>query len=133
MIEAALQFSDADVIGRVGSVDTSRVAIDVTNSNLLTRIGIGQLIAIRGATEREYLIAITERVTRSIRDNLPSIDESGENESLLDFSPSDLVQAVLIGTNAPESFLDGGRNRVAIYIFSIQARAPRTDQCLLSL
>jgi hypothetical protein len=26
-------------------------------------------------------------------------------------------------TNAPESFLDGGRNRVAIYIFSVQARA----------
>jgi uncharacterized protein len=53
MTEAALQFADEDKIGRVASVDTSRVAIDVTNSVLLTRIGIGQLIAIRGATERE--------------------------------------------------------------------------------
>ena len=58
MTEAALQFSDSDKLGRVASVDTGQVAVDVSNSVLLTRIGIGQLVAIRGATEREYLIAM---------------------------------------------------------------------------
>lgn len=98
MTEAALQFADEDKIGRVASVDTSRVAIDVTNSVLLTRIGIGQLIAIRGATEREYLIAMTERVTRSIREELPGQDDEDADGGLLAAVPTDLIQGVLIGT-----------------------------------
>ena len=52
MTEASLQLTDEDKIGRIASVDTSRAVIDVTNSNLLTRIGIGQLVAIRGTTEQ---------------------------------------------------------------------------------
>jgi hypothetical protein len=97
MTEAALQFSDANKIGRVASVDTSRVAIDVTDSVLLTRIGIGQLIAIRGATEREYLIAMTERVTRSTREDLPEQNED-ETDTLLATVPTDALQGFLIGT-----------------------------------
>lgn len=96
--EAALQFTDDDKVGRVASVDTSRVAVDVTNSILLTRIGIGQLIAIRGTTEREYLIAMTERVTRSMRDELPDFEDAEGGGSLLNAVPNDLIQAVLIGT-----------------------------------
>lgn len=98
MTEAALQFAEEDKIGRVASVDTSRVAIDVTNSVLLTRIGIGQLVAIRGATEREYLIAMTERVTRTIREELPGPDDEDADGALLAAVPTDLIQGVLIGT-----------------------------------
>lgn len=98
MTEAALQFSQDERIGRVASVDTSRVAIDVTNSVLLTRIGIGQLIAIRGATEREYLIAMTERVTRTVREELTSPDADDSEGALLTVVPTDLVQGILIGT-----------------------------------
>jgi len=98
MTEAALQFTEDDKIGRVASVDTSRVAIDVTDSVLLTRIGIGQLLAIRGATEREYLIAMTERVTRSISDELPGPDAEDVDGALLAAMPTDLIQGILIGT-----------------------------------
>ena len=97
MTEAALQFSTGDEIGRVASVDTSRVAIDVSNSVLLTRIGIGQLIAIRGATEQEYLIAMTERVTRSMRENLPELNDE-DDSPLLVTVPTDALQGFLIGT-----------------------------------
>ncbi|MEQ1694796.1 MAG: ATP-binding protein [Hyphomicrobiaceae bacterium] len=98
MTEAALQLTEADKIGRVASVDTSRVSIDVTNSILLTRICIGQLVAIRGATEREYLIAMTERVTRSVREQLPEQIEGDEVGALLTTVPTDLIQGVLVGT-----------------------------------
>jgi hypothetical protein len=98
MTEAALQFADRDRIGRVASVDTSHVAIDVTDSVLLTHLGIGQLIAIRGATEREYLIAMTERVTRSLREELPELSEDGETDGVVVAMPTDIVQGVLIGT-----------------------------------
>ena len=98
MTEVALQFSETDKMGRVASVDTSRVTVNVTNSVLLTRIGIGQLVAIKGTTEREYLIAIAERVTRSTRDELPQLDTQGEDGSLLTVVPTDVLQGVLIGT-----------------------------------
>lgn len=96
--QAALQFAETDLLGRVSSVDTSRVAVDVSNSVLLTRIGIGNLIAIKGSTEREFLIAITERVTRSLSDDLPT-DLPGSDEELpLVAVPTDTVRGALIGT-----------------------------------
>ncbi|WP_374401685.1 ATP-binding protein [Niveibacterium sp.] len=95
---AALQFTDAELLGKVAAVDTSRVSIDVSNSVLLTRIGIGNLIAVRGSTEREYLIAVTERVTRSMRDELAAeLPEDGEDAELVPV-PTDLVRGALIGT-----------------------------------
>lgn len=98
MTDAALQFCEDELIGRVASVDTSRVAIDVRNSHLLTRICIGQLVAIKGATEQEYLIAMTERVTRSVREELPAYEEEQRDGALLAMMPYDALQAFLIGT-----------------------------------
>jgi hypothetical protein len=95
---AALQFTGAELLGKVASVDTSRVTVDVSNSVLLTRIGIGNLIAIRGSTEREYLIAITERVTRSHREELPEELPEGDEDGVLASVPTDLVRGALIGT-----------------------------------
>lgn len=95
---AALQFSEVELLGKVAAVDTSRVSVDVSNSILLTRIGIGNLIAIRGSTEREYLIAITERVTRSMREELPEELPESDDEAMLASVPTDLVRAALIGT-----------------------------------
>jgi len=95
---AALQFAEADLLGRVSSVDTSRVAVDVSNSVLLTRIGIGNLIAIKGSTEREFLIAITERVTRSLSDALPEELPTDGEDTPLTAVPTDTVRGALIGT-----------------------------------
>lgn len=96
MTGTALVFTENDEIGRVAGVDTSRVAIDVTNSEMLTRVGIGQLIAIKGATQAEFLIAMTDRVTRSLREELP--DPEGGEFGTLTVSPSDYMQAFVIGT-----------------------------------
>lgn len=95
---AALEFTEADLLGKVAAVDTSRVTIDVSNSVLLTRIGIGNLIAVRGSTEREYLIAVAERVTRTLRDELPEDDPEANDEATLLSVPTDLVRGALIGT-----------------------------------
>ncbi|WP_333703306.1 ATP-binding protein [Sphingobium yanoikuyae] len=96
MTGAALIFDDNDQIGRVAGVDTSRVAIDVTNSEMLTRVGIGQLVAIKGATQAEFLIAMADRVTRSLREELP--EPEGGDVAALTVSPSDNMQAFVIGT-----------------------------------
>ncbi|ELF1030960.1 ATP-binding protein, partial [Enterobacter kobei] len=88
--------TENDQIGRVAGVDTSRVAIDVTNSEMLTRLGIGQLIAIKGMTQAEFLIAMTDRVTRSLREELT--DPIDGDLGTLMLSPADHMQAFVIGT-----------------------------------
>jgi DNA helicase HerA-like ATPase len=94
----ALQFSDADEIGRVASVDTSRVAISVSNATLLTTVGIGNLVAVQGQTEHEYLISVTERVTRNLREELPDLTSDEEGDLSIQVSPVDDLRTVLIGT-----------------------------------
>jgi hypothetical protein len=97
MSNAALDFSGSDLIGRIISVDTSRVLVSVSDSVLLTSIGIGQLIAIKGSTQQEFLIAITEKVTRNL--GLELSPDTGVNEDeLLSTVPTDILRAALIGT-----------------------------------
>jgi uncharacterized protein len=97
MSETALNFAATDHIGKVVSVDTSRVLINVSDSVLLTSIGIGQLLAIKGTTQQEFLIAITEKVTRTLGLELSPEAETGDDESLSTV-PTDLMRAALIGT-----------------------------------
>jgi len=91
-----LAFSEADLLGRVVSVDTGRVSVGVSNSTLLTRIGVGCLIATRGTTEHEYLISITEKVTRTLGEQMQEVVDEEEMEIVP--SPSDLLRSVLVGT-----------------------------------
>jgi hypothetical protein len=86
------------MIGRVASVDTSRVLITASNSLLVTTIGVGHLVAVKGTTEDEYLIAITERVTRSLGQEFAQETLEGEEEMDLMSVPTDLVRAALVGT-----------------------------------
>lgn len=94
----ALRFSDSDKIGRVSAVDTSRVLIDVEDSRHITRVGIGNLIAVRGATESEFLIGITERLTRTLRDeSLPDLTGTASPDDLGP-RPEDILRVMLVGT-----------------------------------
>lgn len=98
MADEILVFNEADRIGRVASVDTSKVLIDAEDQNLVTQIGVGNLVAICGSTEREFLIGLVERVTRTLRDEL--LEDDPEDVDVLEIgpAPSDLLRVVLIGT-----------------------------------
>ena len=98
MTAPALQFDTSDRIGRVAAVDTSKVLIDVEEPTLMTRIGVGNLIAVRGATEREFLIGITERLTRCLREEM--LDGKTDEKELLAMGPQpdDAIRVVLVGT-----------------------------------
>jgi hypothetical protein len=96
--DTVLQFDDTQMLGRVASVDTSRVIIDAENSELVTTIGVGNLVAIQGAIASEYLIGITERVTRSLTEGVMEDEGRGESEIVLGPTPTDAVIATLIGT-----------------------------------
>jgi hypothetical protein len=97
MSQAALVFKEEHILGRVAGVDTHRISIAIANPNVVTRIGVGNLIAISGATEQDFLIAIVERVLRSLSQTLPDLTEDDDDLSLA-VSPVDTVRATLIGT-----------------------------------
>jgi uncharacterized protein len=98
MTKAALEFTKADRIGRVAAVDTTTVLIDVEDSALVTRVGVGHLIAIQGSTQQEFLIGLTERITRSLKEEMLSSDGEDKESLQLAPSPEDLVRVVLVGT-----------------------------------
>ena len=98
MKKEILQFEEKDVIGRVASVDTSRVYINVVNHSLLTRISVSNLVAVQGATLHEFLIGITQRVTRQMVEEAILAEEDEKGNVPVGETQKDVIEAVLVGT-----------------------------------
>jgi hypothetical protein len=97
-IERSIDFDAASVLGRIISVDTSRAVIDVDDHEMLTRVSVGNLVAIKGATALEYLIGLVDRVTREPYEEAMLDEENQEGEVPIDEGQRDLVRVVLVGT-----------------------------------
>ena len=98
MTDLALVFEDGDRLGRVAAVDTGKVLIKVEDPMLMTRVGVGKLVAIRGATEQDYLIGLADRITRSVGEEMEGDDSGEDDEVVLAPSIDDALRAVLVGT-----------------------------------
>lgn len=99
MAETIFDFGDDSKLGVVAAVDTSHVIIDVDNPALLTRVGIGGLVAIAGVAANDRLIAVIERVTRSVGEGLTPIEEElSSTEPEVVERPIDRLRCALIGT-----------------------------------
>ncbi|MBU4596458.1 MAG: ATP-binding protein [Desulfarculus sp.] len=96
--EPVLTFEESSKLGKVASVDTSRVLIAVENAALLPRAAVGSLIAIQGATAQEFLIGMTERVTRQLREQMAQVDPMEPTTLALEVVPDDSIRVVLLGT-----------------------------------
>lgn len=98
MTDAVLKFSENERLGRVAAVDTSRVLISVDAHEHMANVAVGNLIAIKGRTAREYLIGLVERATRSVTEKLLT-DEVEEDGSIpMGEAQEDYIKVVLIGT-----------------------------------
>lgn len=93
-----LTFSDANRLGKVAAVDTSRVLVTVENAVLLPRAAVGSLCAIQGTTAQEFLIGMTERVTRQLREQMSQPDPVSPTSLSLEVVPDDTLRVVLLGT-----------------------------------
>ena len=93
----ALRFEEADLLGHVAAVDTSRILLDANNPSKISRAGVGNIVAIKGAVETEFLVGIVEKITRTLREGFiddeddASFAEPGEEHE-------DVVRVLLIGT-----------------------------------
>lgn len=93
-----LTFDASSKLGKVASVDTSRVLVAVENPALLPRAAVGSLVAIQGTTAQEFLIGMTERVTRQLREQTAQPDPMAPTTLAVEFVPDDSLRAVLLGT-----------------------------------
>lgn len=93
-----LAFDFPTKLGKVASVDTSRVIIAVENASLLPRAAVGSLVAIQGTTAQEFLIGMTERVTRQLREQTAQPDAMAPTTLAIEIVPDDSLRAVLLGT-----------------------------------
>jgi hypothetical protein len=93
-----LTFETPSLLGKVASVDTSRVLIAVENASLLPRAAVGSLVAIQGTTAQEFLIGMTERVTRQLREQTAQPDPMAPTTLEMEIVPDDSLRVVLLGT-----------------------------------
>ena len=92
------QFGDTLILGRVTSVDTSRVLVVSENTVLLPRASVGKLLAIQGSSANEYFIATVERVTRQLTEQVEDPDPVNPTVADSTLSTEDVVRAAILGT-----------------------------------
>jgi uncharacterized protein len=94
----AIDFEKGGLLGRIINVDTSRAVVDVDDHDLLTRVAVGDLVAIKGATAFEFLIGLVDRVTRESYEETLLQQEDEKGEVPIEEGQRDLVRVVLVGT-----------------------------------
>ena len=70
----------------------------VENPVLLPRAAVGSLCAIQGTTAQEFLIGMTERVTRQLREQTAQPDPMAPTALAIEVVPDDAIRVVLLGT-----------------------------------
>ncbi|MGH7813991.1 MAG: ATP-binding protein [Candidatus Binataceae bacterium] len=98
MSNVVMSFESEQPIGRVMSVDTTRVFIHVDDHEALKAVMVGNLIAIQGATGHQLLISIVERITRLPEDAVEAGDLEDDDSAPKPEELRDTIRSVLVGT-----------------------------------
>ncbi|WP_372663781.1 ATP-binding protein [Cohnella sp.] len=88
---AILNFPDAQSVGKVQSVDTSSVVVKVNRSDMLSKLQVNHLVAIRASKRGQHLIGLVVKIMRKFDEEIePNNDEDARS--------NDIVKITLIGT-----------------------------------
>lgn len=96
MTDDALDIASAVAFGKVARVDTNRVLINVQDDDAVTRMSVGNLVAIDGTLSTEYLVGIVDAITRALSDE--TVLDEVTDEKLNVAEPRDVVRVALVGT-----------------------------------
>lgn len=99
MTATVIDFANEPLLGKVARVDTNHVTIIGCDPALVTRVSVGDLVAVQGAMATEFLIGIIDRVVRDTeeRTDIDNPDDAGEyTQSLI--TDRDLLRLALVGT-----------------------------------
>ena len=90
-----LDFNENDMLGRVTSVDTEQIIIEIENGTVINKICVGNLVAIETAKQHEKIIALIDKVIRKYIENYE--DEDDEIDEMM-VSSADYIKVSIIGT-----------------------------------
>ena len=90
-----LDFNENDMLGRVTSVDTEQIIIEIENGTVMNKISVGNLVAIETAKQHEKIIALIDKVIRKYIENYE--DEDDEIDEMM-VSSADYIKVSIIGT-----------------------------------
>ena len=90
-----LDFNENDMLGRVTSVDTEQIIIEIENGTVMNKICVGNLVAIETAKQHEKIIALIDKVIRKYIENYE--DEDDEIDEMM-VSSADYIKVGIIGT-----------------------------------
>lgn len=96
-----LLFKEVDTIGSVIYVDTNQIMIEVEDSEKISLLNVGSIVAVQTTRTFEFTIGIIEKVRRKVNELIQSedlIDEYKENVEGNMYISSDIIQVSLIGT-----------------------------------
>lgn len=104
-----ISFDDKDIIGSVIYVDTNQVLIEVEDSEKISLLNVGSIVAIETTRIFEYTIGLINKVKRKANDlilNDETIDMEADEEFILS---TDVIQVILIGTYR---IVDGAKTNI---------------------
>ena len=81
-----------EVIGKVQSVDTSTVVVQVEKTDLLSKLQVNHLVLIRSSKVGQYLIGLVNKITRKYIELEDDFEEESRNSM-------DIVKITLIGNS----------------------------------
>lgn len=116
------EFKDADALGKVASVDTANVVIEVDNIEQLKRLQVNRLAVLQSSRPGQHLIGLITQVMR--KRGLPII---GEDDAEVEYSELNLCRIALIGT-----FLDRDGNKENVFRRTLES-VPEIDANCFSL
>ena len=88
-------FAEDDLLGSVTHVDTEQIIVEIENPLIMSRISVGNLVAIETGKHHELLISLIDKVTRKYVDDF---DDSEEEIDEIMISSADYVKVSIIGT-----------------------------------
>lgn len=94
------EFKDQEALGKVRSVDTATVVVEVTDVDCLRKLQVNRLAVLQSSRPGQHLIGIIQKITRT------SVEEEAAGETAMDVGDKDqpsemnLVRITLIGTMA---------------------------------
>ena len=91
-------FEEAQSIGEVRGVDTSRVFIQVHSAEKLSHARVGRLVTIQGLDGNEWLLGMINRVWRDPLENDAKDSEAFPEETVPVIVENNGVQVALVGT-----------------------------------
>lgn len=93
-----LDFNENDMLGRVTSVDTEQIIIEIENGTVMNKICVGNLVAIETAKQHEKIIALIDKVIRKYIENYEDEDDEIDEIDEMMVSSADYIKVSIIGT-----------------------------------